>query len=72
MRRQFAPEYAHKAYLQTLDDETTIGDYTKIGHVSSETRSKLVIMIQGLHAVKQYRPETLYQALSLADRYLVF
>lgn len=57
--------------MLALEDETTIGDYTKIGHVSDATRQQLVGMIQGIHTVKKYRAETFYQALSLADRYLV-
>lgn len=70
-RRQFAPVYAHKAYIHALTQESAVGDYTTIMQIGSKTRQKLVQMIQGIHTVKKYGEETFFLALSLADRYLI-
>ena len=35
------------------------------------TREQMVMLIEDLAQLKDYKPETLYLAVSLADRYLV-
>ena len=75
-KRQFAPEYSHKCYLTMLREEQAIGSYIDIEGLPSKiitkgSRKFIVQNIQSLHKVKGYKEETLYLAISLADRYLV-
>ena len=75
-KRQFAPLYSHCAYKASLLQEIAIGDYTqhtsKIMKVNNEARSHLVFLIEEIHRIKEYKEETFYTAVSLADRYLVY
>ena len=40
--------------------------------MTNEKRKQMVNLIEQLHEVKNYRKETLYLAVSLADRYLTY
>lgn len=75
-KRQFAPLYSHCAYKSTLQQEIAIGDYTKhsskVMKVNNEARSHMVFLIEEIHRLKEYKEETFYSAVSLADRYLVY
>ena len=75
-RRQFAAEYSQSCYLTMLREEQAIGSYINIEGLSSpiineENRKFTVQLIQALHQVKNYKIDTLYLAISIADRYLV-
>ena len=39
--------------------------------ISSDQRKRMVILIEELHRKKKYRIETLFLAVSIADRYLI-
>ena len=68
----FAPEFSQSSYLAMLKSERSIDNYTKIKKfgVMKKTRDSLVDLIQQLHERKEYRLETFYKAVSIADRYL--
>ena len=74
-KRQFAPEYSYSAYQTMLKQEYAIGDYLSNPKCSLKmtdyTRQQMVMLIEDLCALKQYKIETLYLAVSIADRYLV-
>ena len=74
-KRQFAPEYSHSAYLSMLRQEYAIGDYVKSQNCSLKmtdyTRQQMVMLIEDLALLKEYKPETLFLAVSIADRYLI-
>ena len=59
-----------------LRQEKAIGDYTSNEacslQIKSLERQQMVLLIEELHTIKQYKIETLYSAVSLADRYLVY
>ena len=40
--------------------------------VTNEARSHMVFLIEEIHRLKEYKEETFYTAVSLADRYLVY
>ena len=57
-----------------LDQERAVADYLSgpscsLG-ITAFTRQRMVMLIEELTALKDYRTETLYLAVSLADRYL--
>ena len=56
--------------------ERAIGDYTKVKptkyQVSNEERQHLILLIEQMCTCKNYKYETFYQAVSLADRYLEY
>ena len=56
--------------------EEPIGDYTSNISVSlqitSHARQQMIFLIEELHELKQYKIETLFLAVDLADRYLVY
>jgi len=59
-----------------LREEQAIGSYINIEGLNStiineENRKFTVQLIQALHQVKNYKIDTLYLAISIADRYLV-
>ena len=73
-KRQFAPEYSNKIYQQALTNEYAIGNFfaekeCKLD-ISEEARFTMVQLIEQIHHIKDYRPETLYLAVNIADRYL--
>ena len=74
-KRQFAPEYSYPAYITMLRQEYGIGDYLSNPSctlkISSFARQQMVMLIEELCNLKEYKLETLYLAVSLADRYLV-
>ena len=75
-KRQCAPEYSQKCYISMLKEEQAIGNYIDAENLPSTIISKscrkfLIQMVQSLHQVKNYKEETLYLAISIADRYLV-
>ena len=59
-----------------LRHEEAIGDYTVLpsgsNGVNRQTRRDMVLLIGELHLIKKYKIETLYMAVSLADKYLLF
>ena len=75
VKRQFAPEYSQAAYETMLSQEYAIGSYiTTHGQTLSITaaqRKRMVILIEDLHRHKGYKIDTLFLAVSIADRYLV-
>ena len=53
-----------------LSQEKAIGDYTQSSKkIPSEVRQQMVLLIEDLHYEKQYKLETLYQAVALVDKY---
>ena len=57
-----------------LEQEQALGDYLKENttlQIHSEQRKRMVILIEELVRKRRYRRETLFLAVSLADRYLV-
>ena len=58
-----------------LKQEFHIGDYTAHPNapqeLSEEARGHMVTLLEELNFLKRYKEETLYLALSIADRYLV-
>ena len=74
-KRQFAPEYSYPAYITMLRQEYAIGDYLSNPsctlQISSFARQQMVMLIEELCNIKEYKLETLYLAVSIADRYLV-
>ena len=59
-----------------LRQEEAVGDYTSnlvcSLKITNHARQQMVLLIEELHTMKQYKIETLYLAVSLADRYLVY
>lgn len=73
-KRQFAPEYSGCTYQLLLEDEYALGNYLSENYrlkISSDQRKRMVILIEELHRKKKYRLETLFLAVSIADRYLI-
>ena len=72
--RQFAAEHSQSSYKAMLAQDYAIGDYLK--NTTSESqftyidRELLVSILQDLNRKKDYKPETLHLAGSIADRYL--
>ena len=57
-----------------LETEYALGDYlqdNRVIKVNSEQRKRMVILLEELVRKRRYRRETLFLAVSLADRYLV-
>ena len=51
-----------------------IGDYLSESHngqITKVQRKRMLILLQELHSKKKYRQETMYLAVSLADRFLI-
>ena len=55
-----------------LRDDVEVGDYTAAlsRKADSEARHHIVLLIEDLHEVKQYKLPTLYTAVGISDRYL--
>ena len=57
-----------------LRQEKEIGDYTTFSSIfapaTGKRRIQMVIFIEELQAIKKYSVDTLFQAVSLADRYI--
>ena len=74
-KRQFAPEYSYSSYLTMLEQEYAIGDYLSNPNcslnISVFARQQMVMLIEEFNNLKEYKTDTLYLAVSLADRYLV-
>ena len=73
--RQFAPEFSQKAYETAKAGERALGDYLSCGqsslNITVAHRKEMVRLIESLHSKKNYRVETLYLAVNVADRYLI-
>ena len=75
-RRQTAPEYAQLAYESMLRTEKPIGNYLVSEYkrralkIEMIDRESMVALIQELHRIKKYHIETLFLAVSIADRFL--
>ena len=54
-----------------MRNEFPIGNYTGSNSISAQQRRKLISIIEVLHRRKGYKEETLFIAVSVADRYLV-
>lgn len=58
-----------------LTKEAAIGNYMNIPNCSlkilSDTRQHMILLVEELVRLKCYNEETLYLAVSIADRYLV-
>lgn len=72
---QFAPEYSQAAYLNTFAIQEVVGDYTNLKdgvflQITAKQREGIVALISQLHKKKSYRPETLFIAVGLLDKYL--
>ena len=74
-KRQFAPEYSQRAYEEMLEKEFAIGNY--LTHeamqdlcIKSEDRKSMVYLLEELNEAEGWKQETLFQAISIADRYL--
>ena len=74
-KRQFAPEYSQAAYETMLSQEYAIGSYISTHgqtlSITAAQRKRMVILIEDLHRHKGYKIDTLFLAVSIADRYLV-
>ena len=74
-KRQFAPEFSQKAYEAAKAGEEALGDYLNCEmsslNITSAHRTEMVRLIENLHFRKNYRVETLYSAVNVADRYLI-
>lgn len=76
LNRQNAPEHSQTIYRKKLFSDRVIGDYIsseencKTIKVTKEVRLYMVTVIMEVHRLKNYREETLYLALSIADRFL--
>ena len=75
VKRQFAPEYSQHAYASMLLKEISVGDYLSNANCSLDisvfARHQMVRLIEELAFLKEYKVETIFLAVSLADRYLV-
>jgi len=75
VKRQFAPEYSQQAYTSMLQQEFSVGDYITNPICSLDVtvfaRQQMVRLIEELCYMKAYKLETIFIAVSLADRYLV-
>jgi hypothetical protein len=70
-RFQFSCECSQNSYLHMLyTQDPLIGDYTKTASVTPQQRTTMVEQIVELHKLKQYKLETLFIAVGLADRFL--
>ena len=58
-----------------LEKEFAIGDYIVFNDgqlgVTNDSRQRMITLLEALNDEKKYKPETLYLAASLCDRYLV-
>ena len=54
-----------------IKNEFPIGNYAGSQSISPQQRRKLISIIEDLHRRKGYKEETLFIAVSVADRYLV-
>ena len=74
-QRQFAPEFSQAAYETMLNQEYAIGPYISTHgsslSITTSQRKRMVILIEDLHRHKGYKIDTLFLAVSIADRYLV-
>lgn len=61
--------------MEMARQEFAIGDYIDFKQgamqVSEQSRRHMITLIEDIHSAKGYKEETLYLAMSLADRFLV-
>ena len=73
--RQFAPEYSQQAYLSMLNSEYIIGNYLDSTEnkldITAKQRKLMVMIMEKLNDMQNYKLETLFLAVSIADRYLL-
>ena len=71
-KRQFASLYSQNAYTTILDQDRIYSDYTtcKALKVTKDDREQMFFVIEKIHEIKEYKIETLFLAMSIADRYL--
>ena len=75
-RRQTAPEYSQSCYKTLLDQEVVVGNYfeksiaaNKKPLISIKERKRMIVLIETLQQMKNYKDDTFFLAVSLADRY---
>ena len=70
-----ANAYQGKLFFDPIKEEYPIGNYTGQKYakmqVSHRERRQIVDLIEKLHKLQQYKPESLYLATSIADRYMI-
>lgn len=71
--RQFAAIYSQSCYINMLmKDNRVIGDYTLyLPYIRDHDRQRMVLLMERIHAMNDFKVETFYTAISLADRYLM-
>ena len=71
---QTAPEYAQSIFKNALGQETAVGDYFDGSGSelcsSPAHRKEMVYLVEILSHKKQYKEETVYLAVNIADRYM--
>ena len=73
---QAAAEFSQSAYNHMLESEKSTGNYLSQGNEqfrqfeANGGRQAMVLLIEELHSIKQYRELTFYFAVNIADRYL--
>ena len=75
-KRQFAPIYSQKSYETLLSKERVLApakdSYWKLtSRVTEDERSHLIVVVEELIRLKEYKEETFYIACSIADRYIL-
>ena len=75
-KRQFAPQYSEFTNKALLSKERVLAAsddpyWTLESRVSDEERTHLVVVIEELNRLKEYKEETMYIACSIADRYII-
>lgn len=75
-KRQFAPIYSQKSYETLLSKELVLAPakdpYWKLSsRVTEDERSHLIVVVEELIRLKEYKEETFYIACSIADRYIL-
>ena len=71
--REFAPEYAQKAYEHAVKGEVAIGNYfveSPKFESSPAHRKEMILLIELLNTKKSYKLETFFLAVNIADRFL--
>ena len=76
-QRQFAPEYSQSSYETMMREEYALGDYLnpqteRALQITGEDRKGMVLLLEELNKEEKWKEETLYLAISIADRYLIY
>ena len=78
-KRQTAPEYSQNCYETLLRQEVVIGNYfdravnkNKSPLFSIKERKRMIVLIETLQQMKNYKDDTFFLAVSIVDRYLAY